>query len=97
MFRNFQLICEAFHLHNLLKIMQERALTEEEQKVFNEIEKRGVGKDSELEEESSLLLTAELERFKAGVDLIVVPDYVATSIRILNDSIPEVDDILSNL
>lgn len=95
MFRNFQLICEAFHLHELENKKKESQLSDQEIKVYQEIEKRGVGEGSDLKPETSRILLQELEKFKNGEPIQVVPEYVEIALTILNKSIPEVDEILA--
>ncbi|MEA3444955.1 MAG: hypothetical protein U9R19_09560 [Bacteroidota bacterium] len=95
MFRNFQLICETFHFHKLNIITQDRDLNEDEQKVFDELKERRIDVDAELDVDTTKLLLEELDRFKNGEKLQIVPEYTETSLRILKDSLLEVDEILS--
>ena len=95
MFRNFQLICEAFHLHDLELVISERSLNEEEQKIYEEISKRGVGVNSDLKPETSAMLSEELDHFKNNEPITVVPHFTELAISILNKSIPEVDELLA--
>lgn len=95
MFRNLQLVCEVMHLHILKGIQTERPLSEQEQKVYDELEERGIGENSELDTGTINLLNEEFERFKNGEKLIIVPEYAETTLNILKKSIPEVDELLT--